>query len=147
MAVKPIPDGYHTVTPSLNVQGVAKLIGYLKAAFGAEETFLMPGPGGAILHAEVRIGDSVVMLSDAVRQAPMPGSMFLYVTDVDTAYHRAISAGGKSLMPPANMFWGDRLCRIQDPCENVWAIATHVEDVPPDEMPSRAAAAMQRTPS
>jgi PhnB protein len=147
MAVKPIPDGYHCVTPSLNVRGVAKLIDYLKTVFGAAEVSRLPGPGGAILHAEVRIGDSVVMLSDAIHQAPMPGSMIVYVSDVDAAFGRAVSAGGKPLMPPTNMFWGDRLGRVEDPFGNLWGIATHVEDVPPDEIPRRAAQAMSPKPA
>ena len=93
------------------------------------------------MHAEVRIGDSVVMLSDAVREGPMPGSIFLYVRDTDAAYKRAVKAGASSLMEPTNMFWGDRFARVKDPGGNIWGIATHVEDVPAEEMAKRAAAA------
>lgn len=90
MAVKAIPDGYHSVTPTLVVNGAAKLIEFVKQAFGAEEAFRMPAPSGEIMHAEVRIGDSVVMLNDAMRQAPITSSLFLYVTDVDRVYQQAL---------------------------------------------------------
>jgi len=140
MAVKPIPDGYRSVTPYLTVQGAAKLIDFVRGAFGAVETGRMPGPGGAIMHAEVRIGDSIVMLSDAVRDAPMPGAIYLYVSDTDAAYRRALQAGATSLTEPTDMFWGDRFARVKDPLGNVWSIATHKEDVPPEELPKRAAA-------
>jgi PhnB protein len=144
MPVKPIPDGYHSVTPTLNVEGAARLIDYMRSALGAEETLRMPAPDGRIAHAEVRIGDSLVMVSDAMEQPRMPGSIFLYVKDVDAVYDRAVAAGGKSLLAPMNMFWGDRFCRVEDAFGNIWAIATHVEDVPPEEIPRRAAAAMQQ---
>ncbi len=144
MAVKPIPDGYHSVTPYFTIQGAAKLIDFLKQAFGAEEMVRMPGPGGAIMHAEARVGNSMVMISDAVRDTPMPGSVFLYVNDVDATYKRALQAGAVSLMEPTDMFWGDRFGRVKDPCGNIWGIATHKEDVPPEEMGKRAAAAMQQ---
>ena len=93
MPVKPIPEGYHSVTPELNVSGSAKLIDFMKQAFGAEEVMRMPGPGGAIMHAEIKIGDSMVMTSDALREPPMPGSIFLYVSDIDAVYKRALQAG------------------------------------------------------
>jgi PhnB protein len=144
MAVKPIPDGFHTVTPQLNVQGAAKVIDFMKAAFDAQEMFRMPGPGGAIMHAQVRVGDSIVMLSEAVRQDPMPGNIFLYVRDTDATYKQAVKAGGSTLMEPTNMFWGDRFASVRDPGGNIWGIATHIEDVPPEEMPKRAAAAANR---
>lgn len=141
MAVKAIPDGYHSVTPVLNVQGAAKLIEFLKRAFGAEELLRVPGPGGALMHAEVRIGNSIVMLTDAVREAPMPTSIFLYVDDADAVYESALEAGATSLAEPADMFWGDRFARVKDAGANVWSIATHVRDVPPEELQERAAAA------
>jgi len=144
MSVKPIPDGFHSVTPELNVQGAAKLIDFMKQAFGAEEIMRMPGPGGALMHAEVRIGDSVLMLADAVRDAPMQTSLFLYVNDVDAVHRRAVQAGATSVMEPANMFWGDRFSRVKDPFGNFWGIATHIEDVPPAEMPKRAAEFMKQ---
>ena len=141
MAVKPIPDGYHSVTPVLTVQGAAKLIEFLKRAFGAEELLRVLGPGGAIMHAEVRIGNSIVMLTDAVREAPIPASIFLYVDDADAAYESALKAGATSLAEPAYMFWGDRFARVKDAAGNVWSIATHVRDVPPEELQERAEAA------
>jgi len=144
MPVKPIPDGYHSVTPELNVSGAAKLIDFMKQAFGAEEVMRMPGPGGALMHAEVKIGDSMVMTSDALREAPMPGSVFLYVNDVDAVYKRALQAGATSIMEPADMFWGDRFARVKDAFGNRWGIATHKEDVPPSEMPKRAEAFMKQ---
>jgi len=144
MAVKAIPDGYHSVTPSLVVNGASKLIDFMKQAFGAEEAFRMPAPTGEIMHAEVRIGDSVVMLNDAMRQPPITSSLFLYVPDVDATYRRALGAGATSLVEPANMFWGDRMAQVKDQFGNQWAIATHVEDVPPEEIAKRAEAAMRQ---
>ena len=144
MAVKAIPEGYHSVTPSLVVKGAAKLINFMKEAFGAEEAFRMPAPNGEIMHAEVRIGDSIVMLNDAMRQSPTSSSLFLYVTDVDGVYQRAVKAGATSLSEPANMFWGDRMAQVKDEFGNQWSIATHVEDVPPQEMEKRAEAAMRQ---
>ena len=141
MAVKPIPEGYHSVTPVLIVEGAAKLMEFLKRAFGAEELLRVPGPGGTIMHAEVRIRDSVVMLTDAVREAPMPSSIFLYVDDADAVYESALKAGATSLAGPADMFWGDRFARVKDPAGNLWGIATHVRDVPPEELQERARAA------
>ena len=96
------------------------------------------------MHAEVKIGDSVVMLNDPMRQSPTTSSSFLYVTDVDRVYQQALKAGATSLAAPANMFWGDRMAQVQDPFGNQWAIATHVEDVPPQEMQKRAEAAMRQ---
>jgi PhnB protein len=144
MAVKAIPLGYHSVTPTLVVKGAAKLIDFMKEAFGAEEAFRMPAPTGEIMHAEVRIGDSVVMLNDAMRQAPITSSLFLYVTDVDSLYQRALKAGATSVSEPADMFWGDRMALVKDAFGNQWSIATHVEDVPPQEIEARAAAAMRQ---
>src|SRR5450755_3951271 len=106
MAVKPIPEGYHTVTPSLSLQGAAKFIDFAKAAFGAEEAFRMPLPNGDIMHAEVRIGDSTLMVHDAMGQPPTVSALFLYVADVDAFYKRALSAGATSASAPADMFWG-----------------------------------------
>jgi PhnB protein len=143
MAVKPIPDGYHSVTPVLTVEGAAKLIEFLKRAFGAEELLRVPGPGGSIMHAEARIGDSIVMLTDAVRDVPMPTSIFLYVDDADAVYESALKAGATSLAGPADMFWGDRFARVKDRSGNLWGIATHVRDVPPEELQERASAAVR----
>jgi uncharacterized glyoxalase superfamily protein PhnB len=142
MAVKPIPDGYHTVTPYLVVEGAAKLIDFLKQAFGAEEIFRMPGPGGQIGHAEVRIGDSVIMMSDATAEyRPMPSMIHLYVNDADAFYKRALQAGATSLREPADQFYGDRTAGVKDPVGNQWYIATHKEDVSFEELEKRAKAA------
>ncbi|MDQ3894827.1 MAG: VOC family protein [Actinomycetota bacterium] len=138
MAVKPIPDGYHTVTPYLIVGRAAELIDFTKRAFGAEEMFRMPGPGGAIMHAEIRIGDSVVMLSDASTENPSTSTMIhLYVEDVDAVYQRALEAGASSLREPENQFYGDRSAGVKDAFGNQWWLATHVEDVSPEELQRR----------
>ena len=145
MAVKPTPEGYHTVTPYLTVQGAAKLIDFLKQAFGAQEVFRTMGPDGTIGHAEVRIGDSVVMMAESRGEwKPMPGAIYLYVSDTDAAYKRALQAGATSLMEPADQFYGDRSAGVKDPSGNYWWIATHQEDVPPEELKKRAEAAMQQ---
>jgi PhnB protein len=144
MAVKPIPEGYHTVTPTLAVKGAGKLIEFIEAAFGGKEAFRMPLPSGEIMHAEVRIGDSVVMLNDAMWQSPTTAALFLYVKEVDGVYGRALKAGGISVAEPADMFWGDRVAQVKDQFGNLWSIATHTEDVPPHEMEKRAAAAMKQ---
>jgi len=137
MAVKAIPDGYHSVTPYLVVRGAAQLIDFLKEAFGAQETFRMPG-GGGIMHAEVRIGDSMVMMSDAMGEyGPMPTMLFLYVDDVDAVYERALKAGGVSTQKPEDQFWGDRAGAVKDAFGNQWWMATHVEDVPMEELERR----------
>jgi PhnB protein len=144
--VKPVPEGYPTVTPYLIVRGASEALAFYAKAFGAEETFRMPGPGGAVMHAEMMVGTSPVMLSD---ENPAMGarspqdlggtcaSLFLYVEDVDAAFRRATGAGAVSLMEPADMFWGDRMCKVTDPYGHEWALASHVEDVPPEEMQKR----------
>jgi uncharacterized glyoxalase superfamily protein PhnB len=140
MAVKPIPDGYHSITPYLVVNEAARIIEFAKEAFGARELLRIPGPDGTVGHAEVRIGDSVVMLADAGRtQSPRPATLMLYVPDVDEVYRRALRAGGKSEREPANQFYGDRSAGVSDPAGNQWWIATHVEDVSPEELQARAA--------
>ncbi|MGE5647704.1 MAG: VOC family protein [Acidobacteriota bacterium] len=145
MAVKPIPEGFHTVTPYLFVSGAAKLIDFMKQAFGAKEVERMPTPDGAIMHAQVKIGDSIIMLGDARDQwAPMPTSLYLYVNDTDAVYKRALQAGGTSLREPADEFYGDRSAGVKDPTGNMWWLATHIEDVAPDELRRRAEAVMQK---
>lgn len=146
-AVKPIPEGYHTVTPYLTVDGAAKLLDFVKRTFDAEELFRMETPDGKIGHAEVRIGDSVVMLADASTSdqgQPMPGLLNVYVEDADATYRRALDAGATSVREPADQFYGDRSGGVRDACGNQWWIATHIEDVPPDEMERRAKEAMQQ---
>jgi PhnB protein len=139
---KPIPEGYHSVTPFLALKEADRAIDFYKRAFGAVEKFRMPGPDGRIMHAELTIGDSTVMLTEAMHEPPSVSSLYLYVPDVDTVFDRAVRAGAKAKMPPADMFWGDRFGSVSDPNGNTWSIATHVEDVPPEEMPKRAQAAM-----
>jgi PhnB protein len=151
MAVKPIPDGYHTVTPYLAVEDAAAAIDYYKKVFGATERVRMDTPDGKIGHAELEIGDSLVMLADAVPQfstrAPTEvgattASIFLYVEDVDAVVKGAVDAGATVLMEVADQFWGDRFGTVQDPFGHQWSVATHVEDVPPEEIEERAKAAM-----
>jgi len=144
--VKPIPEGYHSLTPYLTVDNAAGAIEYYKRAFGAQEIMRMGGPGGKIGHAELRIGDSVIMLADEMpgggRSPKSVGAatagVFLYVTDVDAVYNKAVSAGAKADMPPQDMFWGDRFGKLTDPYGHTWAMATHKEDVAPAEMERRA---------
>jgi PhnB protein len=143
MTVKPIPEGHNTVSPYVIVRGAAEVIDLLTQAFGATELFRMPTPDGAIGHAEVRIGDSVVMLADAsAENPPMPCTVHVYVTDVDAAYRRALRAGAVSLREPADQFYGDRNAGVTDAGGNRWWISTHKEDLSPDEIARRAKAAM-----
>jgi PhnB protein len=147
MAVKPIPEGYNTVTPYLALDDAAEAIEYYKKAFGAKERGRMDAPGGKIGHAELEIGDSLVMLSDALPQfttrsprelGGTTANVFLYVEDVDAVVKQAVDAGGTIEMEVADQFWGDRFGVVQDPFGHLWSIATHVEDVPPEEMAERA---------
>ena len=141
MAVKAIPEGFHNATPWLVVKGAAKLIDFLKQAFDAKERSRMPGPGGDIMHAEVQIGDSIIMMNDAMQQdGPMPAAIYLYVNDVDATHKRAVGAGATSRLEPADMFWGDRMSQVKDPFGNIWSIATHKEDLTPQEQEKRAQA-------
>lgn len=149
-AIKPIPDGYHTVTPYLIVQGGAAAIDFYKKAFGAIELFRMAQPDGRIGHAEIKIGDSPIMLADEYPEMKYlgpktlggsPVSILLYVEDVDTVYDQAIAAGGKQDRPVEDKFYGDRSGSLIDPFGHVWHIATHKEDVTPEEMDKRAKAA------
>ncbi|HTD23304.1 MAG TPA: VOC family protein [Terriglobales bacterium] len=137
--VKPIPEGFHTITPYLTVQGATKLMDFLKQAFGAEETLRTTRPDGTIGHAQMKIGDSFVMIADAGDPwKPMPTGIYLYVTDTDATYKRALQAGATSLMEPADMFYGDRNAGVQDPSGNFWWISTHIEDISNDELLKRA---------
>jgi uncharacterized glyoxalase superfamily protein PhnB len=138
-AVKPIPDGYHTVTPYLVVRDVPRLIDFLRQAFGATELIRAPRPDGSIMHAEVAIGDSRVMMGEASASSPpMPGCVHLYVVDTDALYHLALQAGATSLREPTDQFYGDRMAGVQDPVGNQWWIATRVENVSPIEVALRA---------
>jgi PhnB protein len=151
MATKPIPEGYHTASPYLAVDDAARAIEYYVNAFGAKEVMRMDAPGGKVGHAELELGDSKIMLADPFPQASTrppkelggtSASVFLYVEDVDAVVKRAVDAGATVTMEVADQFWGDRFGTITDPFGHVWSIATHVEDVPPEEMAARAKAAM-----
>jgi PhnB protein len=139
--VKPIPDGFHTITPYLTIPGVPKLIEFLKQAFDAKEIERMQRPDGTVQHAEVKIGDSILMMGEPQGQwTARPGALYVYVGDVDSTYRRALQAGATSLSEPADMFYGDRNAGVQDPSGNTWWIAKHIEDVSPEELQRRAAA-------
>lgn len=137
--VKPIPKGYGSVTPSLNVSDAKGLIKFCEKAFGAKTRALMPGPEGKVMHAELVIGDSLVMLSDAVQESERPANLFLYVENVDKTFAKAVKAGAKVLRPVEDTFWGDRWGRVEDAFGNRWSIATHVEDVSPKKLKKRMA--------
>lgn len=139
MSVKPIPDKYHTVTPYLVVSDVTKVVEFLKGVFGAVEKERLTLPDGNIMHAEVVIGDSTIMLGQARGGwQPIPGSVYIYVTDTDATYRRAMDAGGMSVTEPQDQFYGDRNAGVKDPIGNFWWIATHIEDVPDEELQRRA---------
>jgi PhnB protein len=143
MAVNPIPAGYHTVTPYLTVADARQVIDFLKHAFGAQTAeALAQDSDGRIRHAELKIGDSMVMIGEASDQwKPRPANFYLYVPDCDVVYKRALGAGAKSLMEPADQFYGDRNAGVEDPAGNFWWIATRLEDVTPEELQRRAQAA------
>jgi PhnB protein len=139
MAVKPIREGFHAVTPYLMVAGIPQLLTWLTNAFDAKERFRLQRADGSIGHAEVAIGDSMVMLGEPVGAfGPTPTQLYLYVTDCDTVYQRALRAGGTAVMPPTTMpFSGERYGGVKDPSGNLWWIATHIEDVTPEECARR----------
>jgi PhnB protein len=150
MAVKSIPEGYNTVTPYLIIEGAAEAIEFYKRAFGATELFRFPAPEGKIGHAEIKIGDSPIMLADAYPQmgykdpksiGGSPVSLMIYIEDVDTVFNRAVAAGATVKEAVTNKFYGDRSGSLIDPFGHVWHVATHMEDVPLDEMEKRAKAA------
>ena len=144
--IQPIPEGYHTLTPGLSVKGAARAIEFYTKAFGAEELYRMTQPDGRVGHAEMRIGDSIFMLADEfperdirAPQGPPPVSLAIYCEDVDSLWKRAIAAGGKELRPLQNQFYGDRSGTLTDPFGHQWTVASHVEDVSPEEMERRMA--------
>ncbi len=144
--VRAIPEGYHSISPSLTCKDAARAIDFYKSAFGATEIMRMPGADGRIMHAELKIGDSVIFVNDEIpgmAQAPAPGAtpsvyLFLYTEDVDSVYNRALSLGSKVAMPLDNMFWGDRYGKVVDPFGHQWGLSQHVEDVAPAEMKRRS---------
>lgn len=138
MALKPVPDGYHTVTPYLIVRDARAVIGFIQRAFNAQSPCVVEGPDGTVLHAELRVGDSVIMLSQACEgYPPMPAMLHLYVEDVDRVFHQALYAGGIPALNPTNQFYGDRAAAVLDPAGNRWYIASRVEDVSPEELEKR----------
>lgn len=142
-AVRPVPQGYHTITPALTCKNASQAIEFYKKAFGAKEKFRMEGPGGSVGHAELTIGDSTIMVNDEFPGASAPSGqgghyLFLYVEDCDKVFKDAVAAGAKVSMPLADQFWGDRFGKITDPYGYNWGIGTHVEDVTPQEMERRA---------
>ena len=152
MSVKPIPDGYHTATPYLIVQNATAAIEFYKRALGATELMRLVDPEGKVGHAEIKIGNSPIMLAD---EAPTMGfrsprslggsavSLVIYTEDVDAQFRQATDAGAKVLMPVKDQFYGDRTGTLEDPFGHVWTLATHIEDVSPEEITRRAKAAMQ----
>jgi len=140
--VKPIPEGHHTVTPYIVVSGVAKLIEFAKQAFGATEVHVSKRPDGSVMHAEIKIGDSIVMMGEGGESGKIFLAMLhLYMEDVDAVYRRAIQAGARSLREPADQVYGDRTGAVEDSFGNQWWLATHMEDVTPEEIERRANAA------
>ena len=144
--VKPIPEGYHTITPYLVVDGAEKIIRFMKEAFGAQPVFEpMMGPNGKVMHAEFRIGNSIVMISDSSERAQATSAMlYLYVPNVDAVYQKALKAGATSLMEPADQFYGDRSGGVTGVAGNRWHIGTHIEDVSPADLKKRAAEFMKQ---
>ncbi|HZZ42076.1 MAG TPA: VOC family protein [Tepidisphaeraceae bacterium] len=148
-----IPPGFNTITPHLHVRGGRDAIAFYKKAFGAEEVSVLPGPGNSIMHAQLRIGNSPLMLGEECKdrgiQSPLSLgaaslTLHLYVDDVDASFQRAVDAGCKVKMPPANMFWGDRYAMLSDPFGHVWSLATHIEDLSHDEIQRRGAEMMKQ---
>jgi PhnB protein len=152
---KPIPEGYHTVTPYLVLQGAAGALDFYKRAFGAKELVRMPGPGGRVMHAEIKVGDSMIMLADEAPErghrgphalGGTPVGICLYVEDVDSLAAQAVAAGAKEIMPVTDQFYGDRSGTFVDPYGHKWTISTHKEDVSPEEMHRRMAALAPPSP-
>lgn len=150
MSAKPIPEGFRTITPHLICKGAGQAVDFYKKAFGAEEVMCMRGPDGkSIMHGELKIGDSIFMIADEFPQmgciGPQGGNspvgIHLYVKDVDAIFNQAVKAGATVKMPVTDMFWGDRYGKLQDPYGHQWSVATHKEDVTPEECAKRAAAA------
>ena len=145
-AVRPIPEGYHSITPQLTCRDAARAIDFYKSVLGAKELMRMAGPDGMVMHAELQIGDSRIMVNDEFPgMAAVPdtsatpwSSLFVYTEDVDSLYNHAVKAGSRADMALENMFWGDRFGKFTDPFGHQWGVATHVEDVAPEEMQRRS---------
>jgi PhnB protein len=152
--VNPIPQGYHTVTPNIVVRGAAKAIEFYGKAFGADETLRMPAPDGRIMHAEIRLGNSMIMLCDEMpdmgTKSPeayggTPVGFYVYVENVDLAWKRAVDAGAKPTVPLADMFWGDRTGCLEDPFGHRWWLSQHVADLTPEEIKKGQEAFLSQT--
>jgi uncharacterized glyoxalase superfamily protein PhnB len=153
MAVRAIPEGFHSLTPSLTVSDARKAIEFYKQAFGARVVSIADGPQGRVMHSELKIGDSIIMVNDSFPEmggaappapdANLPSSLHLYVENADAVFERAVKAGAKVTMPLMDMFWGDRYGKVRDPFGHVWAIATHKEDLTPEQVAQRQAEAMK----
>jgi PhnB protein len=145
-AVRPIPEGYHSITPQLTCRDAARAIDFYNSVFGATEIMRMASPAGKVMHAELKLGDSRLMVNDEFpgqAKAPEPAavhsnSLFVYTEDVDALFNRAVKAGARVDMPLDNMFWGDRFGKFTDPFGHQWGVATHVEDVAPEELKRRS---------
>jgi PhnB protein len=151
--VKPVPQGYRTVTPYLTVNDAARAIDFYKRAFNAQEVMRMGTPNGKIAHAEIKIGDSLIMLGDEMPQGTVKApqsvggttaGIFLYVENVDESFNQAVSAGAQPEAKPSDMFWGDRFGTVRDPFGHHWSMATHIEDVAPADMKQRMQEAMAK---
>jgi PhnB protein len=152
-SVKPVPKGYRSITPNLNCHHADRAIDFYKKVFNATELVRVPGPDGKIMHAELKIGDSILFLNDTTGETPVsvsespatrPLYLHLYVKDADTVFERAIASGAKVDMPLENMFWGDRYGKLVDPFGQLWGVATHIEDVTPEEMSRRQQATFSK---
>jgi PhnB protein len=155
MPVKPIPDGYHTATPYLIIKNAGAALDFYRRAFGAVELMRLVAPTGEVGHAEIRIGNSVIMLADEMPQlgfrSPLalggsPVSILLYLENVDERFKQAVDAGAKVVRPLQDQFYGDRSATLEDPFGHVWTVATHIEDVSPEEINRRAEAFMKQHP-
>jgi PhnB protein len=136
--VNPIPDGFHTITSYFIINNGIRFINFLKEAFNAKEIHRTTTPAGRIMHAQLKIGDSFIMMGESTEEwKPMPCTIYMYISEVDVIYKQAIKAGAKTLREPVNEFYGDRICGVEDPLGNQWWIASHIEDVSPDEMKRR----------
>jgi PhnB protein len=155
-AVNPVPENFHSVTPNLVFHNATAAIDFYKKAFGAIEITRTLGPGGAIMHAEIKIGDSILFLNDTMSKTPLPGPasgqtallyLHLYVPDVDAVFKRAVAEGARVELPVQDMFWGDRYGKLTDPFGHQWGVATHKEDVSADEIARRQAALFAKSAS
>jgi PhnB protein len=137
--VKPIPKGYGAVQPALNLTDASGAMEFVKLVFGAKIIERMAGDDGKLMHGAVKVGDSVVMFSDAMNEPVRAGNLIVYVPNVDKTFAKAVKAGAKTISEPTDQFWGDRFCRFEDPFGNRWGVATHIENVSPKQMKKRMA--------